>query len=168
MLLDQYIQLGYLTEPLAMLAARDAPAILGTFNYPQLAVMPAAAAGQYENACRYLADMDANLRQESVESALRGVQLQITGGNQLQGLQLVAGGIQTLDQRVATQCQTGLLQLEAGQTQKAAEAFRRAATDAQSPWRGYAMRYYQIITGQMLDAGAAPASGAASTTDAKR
>lgn len=160
-LLGLYIELGYALEPQLLMMRPDAQRRLGTMAYAYQAVTVEGGVGHYAAAGEQLTTVDQIMKQSALEDALGGLHQQTVGGDSFQGLQAVVGydqrstshGIQWISQRVGLWNQMGLLALEAGQTDQAAECFQRACTafDSESPFRPLALRYYRLITGKDAD-----------------
>jgi hypothetical protein len=165
-LMELYMQLGYLREPQVLLYSHpEAPAVLGIMKYGQYAIAVDAGLGNYKSAGEHLLVLDQFMKQTSLRQALDGLGYQTMLGDSFTGLQSVLGydapyqrgapalGVQWVPERVGLWNQMGLIALESGQVQHAAELFRRAGQDfdEQSPFRPLSARYYQLLTGKPLE-----------------
>ena len=160
-LLGLYLQLGYALEPQLLLRQRDAQRRLGPLAFGYQALTVEAGVGHYDSAGKHALSVDQLMKQAALEEVLSGFDQQAFRGDSFQGLQDMLGfdqpgqshGLQWISQRVGLWTQMGLLALEAGETNRAAECFKRACEDfdRESAFRPLAVRYYRLTTGKDPD-----------------
>jgi hypothetical protein len=158
-LLDLYILLGYLPEARELLLGRpDASLRLPPAQFHEYVALIATADGHYQLALQHRQELDKLLRGSAVVRAVDGMAMQTLGGraerfgHSINGMATLFEGLDISARRADQMCHMGLLTLEAGRTQEAADFFRRAVEEihGESPMRPLAARYYHLITGKQL------------------
>lgn len=157
LLVQLYVQLGFALEARELLGAPGVAQALGPFDYHYQGSLAYAATGDYELALRFLDQVEELQRGTAVMQSLRGTEMQILGGNReppgvsLAGITLLYQGFQAAADRADLVCWQGLLALEAGQLERAREAFASAVLriNPQSAYLVLAGRYYYQLTGAL-------------------
>ncbi len=155
-LLDVYLHTGAVPEARALLARPDAIDRLGPLQYHDSAALAAAAYGDYAGAIAHRRQQADMLRATTARAPLEGLHQQVLVGDMGIPKNLMAGVLQghaAARQRAELLCQAGLLALEAGRVDEAAELFRWAIQDldTENVYRPLAGRHYFAITGQKLE-----------------
>jgi tetratricopeptide (TPR) repeat protein len=158
-LLEVYLNLGFSTEAILIFTRPDAAARLGEAAWYNFGSLVAAADGNYEQALRYRDRLDSLTRQAAINDLLEGTAAQTLGGQGepfgsiFYGMGSVIDGFDKQRQRADVLCISGLLALEAGLTERAAEYFRRSIEDTHgnNTYRPLAARYYRQLTGKWLE-----------------
>jgi hypothetical protein len=154
-----YYEMGMLPELLTALKSAAAPAALGPRAYHRLAGMALAAAGDSLAAAQHLGLLADSLQDEVALALLYAGQRQVLGGaagplgNALTALrQLLYDNPVTVQQAADYRIMQGLLLIEGGQPEAAAQLFRKAVLDLapDCSLAKVAARYYYLITHQSL------------------
>ncbi len=155
-LLDVYLDIGAVPEARALLARPDAIDRLGPLQYHDSAALAAAAYGDYAGAIAHRRQQAEMLRATTARPPLEGLHQQVLVGDLGLPENVMTGVLQgraAARQRAELLCQAGLLALEAGRVDEAAELFRWAIQDldTENVYRPLAERHYFAITGRKFE-----------------